>query len=64
MNEHDLRHIDLGTFIDGVSAIQDQRNRLASVLREWRAMFDGGLASGPLADLRIKTDAALIGLKK
>ena len=64
MNEHDLRHIDLGTFIDGVSAIQGQRDQIASVLREWRAMFDGGLASGPLSDLRIKTDAALAGLKK
>lgn len=64
MNEHDLRHIDLGTFIDGVSAIQAERDHLASVLREWRAMFDGGLAAGPLADLRTKTDAALIGLKK
>ena len=64
MNEHDLRYIDLGTFIDGVSAIQVQRDHLASVLREWRVMFDGGLASGPLADLRTKTDVALIGLKK
>ena len=64
MNEHDLRYIDLGTFIDGVSAIQAQRDHLASVLREWRAMFDGGIAGGPLADLRTKTDAALIGLKK
>ena len=43
---------------------EKERDHLASVLREWRAMFDGGFASGPLADLRIKTDAALIGLKK
>jgi hypothetical protein len=43
---------------------REERDHLASVLREWRAMFDGGLAVGPLEDLRTKTDAALIGLKR
>jgi len=39
-----------------------QRDKLAGLLREWRGMFDGGLASGQLGVLRGQTDAALAAL--
>jgi hypothetical protein len=55
-------HLETGAEL--YTAPQAPDAELVDLLRQWSAMFSGGLAAGPLLSLREHTDAKLASLRK